>query len=161
MRHRESPAANRASSESVRAGQHKDSADPRQTSVTHHYAEAALLGSMILNRDALAGAASMLAPDEFDRPAHRTLFTTLVELHTEGTPVDQITVNDRLATTGRLDEVGGLGAVFDLTSVEGCPTTSAWATYAGIVKREADGRRQVRDHLDALRKLGVDVREVA
>jgi replicative DNA helicase len=97
--------------------------------------EAATLGAAILDADARAGIVGALTPDTFLREAHRTVFEALAAMHAVGEHVDQITLNDRLARTGRLDEVGGLAAVWTLTG-EGCPVPAAWRHYVSIVQRE-------------------------
>jgi replicative DNA helicase len=102
--------------------------------------EAAVLGAAIIDAEARAGVVESLTPDAFVREGHRTVFATIAEMHAAAEHVDQITVNDWLASAGRLDEVGGLAAVWALTSCEGCPTPRAWRTYVGIVVR-AHARR--------------------
>ncbi len=119
----------------------------------HLLAEAAVLGAAILSTEARAGMCATLDGDDFEREAHRTMFCTLAELHDDDVPVDQVTVNDRLATTDRLDEVGGPVAVFDLTEPLTCPHPGAWSHYAAIVAREGRRRRLVRALRRALVRL--------
>ena len=140
----------------------KSTADPRHVEDPSHLAltEAALLGAAILNRGALAGMVDHLDADAFHREAHRQVFLTLVEMHAAEVHVDQVTLSDALVESGRIDVAGGLSAPFDLASIDTCPTPSAWPSYVAIIRREADRRRQVSDHLEALRRLGVDVTEV-
>jgi replicative DNA helicase len=141
----------------------KSTGDPRQ----HHdptpveLTEAALLGAAILSPDALAGIVTELDPDAFLREAHRQVFVTLAEMHAAEVTVDQVTLTDALVESGRIDVTGGLSAPFDLASIDCCPTVAAWPHYLAIIRRQVARRRQVADHLDALRKLGVDVQEVA
>lgn len=124
---------------------------------THHEAEAAVLGACMLSADACAGVVSALDPDDFDLEAHRTLFVVITAMHRAGVHVDPVLVNANLALRDKVDEVGGPGAVHDLTHPLTTPTVPAWRHYAGIVRREADRRRAIRDHLRALADLGVDV----
>ena len=123
----------------------KSTADrPHDQDPTHvELTEAALLGAMLLSAAARDGVPRMLDPDDFDRSAHRVLFEVIVAMHAAGDEIDNITVNDKLAATGKLDEIGGLAAVWSLTAVEGCPTPSSWPTYATIVAREARRRRDI------------------
>jgi replicative DNA helicase len=116
-------------------------------------AEAAVLGAMILSVEARIGALELLSAADFDRPAHRVVFEAVSALHHDGVPVDPVTVNDRLAASGRLDEVGGLGAVYGLTALEGCPVPASWPTYATIVAREARRRRGITVLRRALARL--------
>jgi replicative DNA helicase len=116
--------------------------DPDPTST--EAAEAALIGAMLLRPDARDGALGMVTAGDFDREAHRTVFETVVAMHAAGEHVDNVSVNDRLATTGQLEVVGTLAAVWALTSLEGCPTPAAWPVYATIVAREGRRRRGIR-----------------
>lgn len=109
----------------------------------HHAAEVAVLGAMVLSYEARAGALEMLADDDFDRHAHRTLFQVIAAMHNGEIPIDGVTINDELARIGKLDEIGGLAAVWLLTALEGCPTPAAWPTYSTIVVREARRRRGI------------------
>ena len=116
-------------------------------------AEAAVLGAMLLNAEALDGAARRLEPDDFVREAHRFMFTVLIAMDRRGDDIDQITVNAELAATGRIDVVGGAGAVWALTAPETCPTPSSWPTYATVVAREARRRRGIAKLERALERL--------
>ena len=115
--------------------------------------EAAALGAAILSADARAGIVGALTPDAFLREAHRAVFEAVAAMHAAGEHVDQITVNDQLASTGKLDEVGGLVAVFELTDPLACPSPAAWPTYATIVAREARRRRGIRTLQRAIERL--------
>ena len=148
MRHRESPATNGAPSENVQDdGPHEDT--------TRHAlaAEVALVGAMAQSSEARTHAVRMIDPGDFTREAHRVLFATICELHAEGSPVDNITINDRLIETGKLDEAGGLVGIFDCTSLEGCPIIASWPTYATIVAREARRRRGITKLTRAIERL--------
>lgn len=120
-------------------------------------AEAAMLGAMLCSAEAARGAAEHLAPDHFQREAHRVVFEAVAALVADDRPVDPVTLTVRLAEDGRLDHVGGAVAVFNLSTIEVCPNPAAWKYYARCVSDEANRRRQICDHVDALRTLGVDV----
>ena len=122
---------------------------------TVEQAEAAVLGAMIASPDALMGACRMLAAGGhlFSRPAHRTLFDLLEQMHLAGDPVDVITVTDRAATRGKLDELGGPLGVSDLSDPATCPVPATWRAYCEIVLREARRRRGIKVLRDALARL--------
>lgn len=138
-------------------------ADHDEFTAPHLSAEVAVCGALMLSEDARAGVPTMLDQDDFDRPAHRTLYRTILPMIQRGDHVDNITVNAELAKTGRLDEVGGLGAVWHCTSIEGCSTPSAWPTYCTIVVREARRRRGIAKLQRAIARLeaGADPQLVA
>lgn len=112
--------------------------------LTTDLAEAATLGSMLLDPTALTGALDRLDPDDFHRQAHRTVFETIRHLADQGDPVDAITVTVRLIDADQLDHVGGPAALTDLTSPEATPSPAAWAHYAEVVRREGRRRRGIR-----------------
>ena len=106
-------------------------------------AEVALIGAMILDPDALQGARRMVGPDDFQRDAHRVLYTALCAMLDAGQHVDVVTLTDHLATAGTLDHVGGAVALADLHGFEVCPVPAAWPSYATIVSREGQRRRMI------------------
>ena len=59
-------------------------------------AEKAVVGSVLLNEKALAAAAELIKPEDFYFDANREIFAVAMELFNESTPVDVVTVNDRL-----------------------------------------------------------------
>lgn len=98
-------------------------------------AEQGVLGSMLLDRDAIARTVEILRPDDFYRDAHRVIFTAMIELFERGEPVDLITVTNRLAELGKLDDIGGATYLASLPNV--VPTAANVDFYAGIVLEKA------------------------
>ena len=120
-------------------------------------AEAAVLSAAMWSPDAARGVVDHLTADMFTREAHRIVFETITKLVDLEIHVDMITITDQLIEDDRLDHVGGAGAVADLSNPDTCPAVAAWKHYARIIWRDHDRRRQVADHLDALRDLGIHV----
>ncbi len=94
-------------------------------------AEQGVLGSMLLDRDAIARAIEGLRAEDFYRDAHRVIYQAMVELFERGEPVDLITVTNRLAANGKLEDVGGPTYVAALPNV--VPTAANVEFYANIV----------------------------
>ncbi|HEV2359343.1 MAG TPA: replicative DNA helicase [bacterium] len=94
-------------------------------------AEQGVLGSMLLDRDAIARAVEGLRAEDFYRDAHRVIFQVMVELFERGEPVDLITVTNRLAGTGKLDDTGGATYLAALPNT--VPTAANVDFYANIV----------------------------
>jgi replicative DNA helicase len=94
-------------------------------------AEQSVLGSMLLDRDAIARAVERLRPEDFYRDAHRVIFTAMLDLFERGEPVDLITVTNRLAGMGKVDDVGGATYLASLPNT--VPTAANVDYYAGIV----------------------------
>src|SRR5256712_11795281 len=93
-------------------------------------AEQSVLGSMLLDRDAIARVVELVRPEVFYRDAHRRIYETVVELFERGEPVDLITVTDRLRDKGQLDDVGGAAYVSVL--LNSVPTAADLEYYARI-----------------------------
>ncbi len=104
-------------------------------------AEESVLGSMLLSKDAIAEVLELLHEDDFYRPAHRTVFQTVLGLYSHGQAVDAVTVAERLRRDGVLQDIGG--APFLFTLVSGVPTAANAAYYARIVKEAGVLRRLI------------------
>jgi replicative DNA helicase len=102
-------------------------------------AEQSALGAMMLSRDAIQDVSEIVTGPDFYRPAHETIFRTIMELHGRGEPVDVITVGASLVVAGEADRVGGSQYLHEVT--QACPTPSVGAHYAKIVARNATRRR--------------------
>jgi len=98
-------------------------------------AEQSVLGSMLLDRDAIARVVEALRPEDFYRDLHRTIFTAMLELFERGEPVDLITVTNKLAGLGKLEDVGGATYLASLPNT--VPTAASAEFYAGIVLEKA------------------------
>ncbi|WP_449281228.1 replicative DNA helicase [Leucobacter sp.] len=113
-----------------------------RTAPHDHVAEQSVLGSMMLSARALAEVSDMLAGRDFYEPAHETIFEAARAVAAAGSPVDQITVGDELARTGKASEIPqGAGYVHELVSI--VPTASNAAFYAEIVREKAVHRRLI------------------
>ena len=104
-------------------------------------AEVSVLGSCLISKDAVSVALEVLKPDDFYRNAHRVVFEAVQALGTANEPVDAVTVTEWLARHGRLDEVGGAAALYDLT--DQVPTAANAAYYARIVRDRSLLRRLI------------------
>ncbi len=104
-------------------------------------AERSVLGGMMLSKDALADVLEMLDAQDFYRPAHGTIFTTILDLFGAGQPADAITVAAELQRQGKLEQIGGRAVLHDLVSA--VPTAANASYYAQIVHDQAMLRRLV------------------
>lgn len=97
-------------------------------------AEQGVLGSMLLQRDAIARVAEMIRGEDFYREAHRRIYAAIADLFERGEPVDLITVTDRLKARGQLDNVGG--AVYVTSLLNAVPTAANVEHYIRLVLRD-------------------------
>ncbi|MDG5807889.1 replicative DNA helicase [Streptomyces ossamyceticus] len=95
-------------------------------------AEQAVLGGMLLSRDAITDVVEVLNGRELYKPAHETIFRVIVELYGKGEPADPITVAAELTTRGEITKVGG--AAYLHTLVQMVPTAANAEFYAEIVR---------------------------
>jgi replicative DNA helicase len=77
--------------------------------------EEAVLGAMLIEREAATIALQLLRPDDFYKPANKHVFETLFDLYERGNPLDILTVESELRDKNLLDVVGGSGYLADLT----------------------------------------------
>lgn len=112
-------------------------------------AEQAVLGAMILEREAIITARLHLTgPDDFDAEKHQVIYRAINTLFDQGRPADLRTMVDILrgpVNAGYpdtwLDHIGGVEYL--LTLINGVPTTANVREYAKIVRRKAGLRRQI------------------
>jgi len=104
-------------------------------------AERSTLGAMMLSREVIQDVTDLVSGPDFYRPAHETIFRTILELVARREPVDVVTVSDALSRDGDVERVGGIAYLHDIA--QGCPTPSAGGYYAGIVAKQAVRRRMV------------------
>jgi replicative DNA helicase len=98
-------------------------------------AEQAVLGSMLLDRDAVARALEVLSPLDFYREPHGVIFSVIADLFEKGEPVDIVTVVDALKDRGKLELVGGASYIASLAQM--VPTASNVTYYARIVEEKS------------------------
>jgi replicative DNA helicase len=105
-------------------------------------AEQAVLGSILLEADALVTAMERLRPDDFYQPVHRMIYETMIELGETGQPIDLVTLTAALQDKQRLEEAGGVDYLSRLLSV--VPTAANVDYYARIVEEKSLLRRLIR-----------------
>ncbi len=98
-------------------------------------AEESVLGSILLENDALNQAVETLSAEDFYREAHRVMFRAMIDLSERNQPVDAITLTDALRAKGSLEQVGGPAYIAELAAR--VPTASNIAHYARIVHEKA------------------------
>jgi replicative DNA helicase len=104
-------------------------------------AERATLGSVLLNRDALAAIAAWLKPEYFYLERHSQIYEAMLACFNNRVPPDTRTVSEELRRRGHLDQVGGVIYLGEL--VEGVPTSYHVEFYARTVERTAILRRLI------------------
>jgi replicative DNA helicase len=98
-------------------------------------AEQAVLSAMIRSGHAIDEAVDILKAEDFYRPAHETLYSTLVELHTASDAHDPIALGDRLEKNGELGGCGGRPYLFELLNA--FQSAGGTRVHAEIVREKA------------------------
>ena len=104
-------------------------------------AEQSVLGGMMLSKDAIADVVEILRGRDFYRPAHETIYESLLDLYGRGEPVDAVTVSAELTKRGEIARIGG--APYLHTLISSVPTAANASYYAKIVQERAIMRRLV------------------
>ena len=105
-------------------------------------AEQSVIGSMIMDREAITVASEIISGDDFYGRQYGVVFDTMVELNDEGKPVDLVTLQDRLKEKDVPPEVSSLEFVRDL--VTAVPTSANIKFYANIVAEKSTLRKLIR-----------------
>jgi len=104
-------------------------------------AESGVLGSIIIDPEAIVQVADFLMAEDFYRDAHRTIYEVIIQLYEQQQPADFITICDELESRGKLEGVGGPSYVTSL--INQVPTSGNVEYYGRIVERTAILRRLI------------------
>ena len=97
----------------------------RQQPIDNNYAhvqpqalemERAVLGALLIDKDAYAVVCEMLYPDSFYEPRNQLIYTAIRDLSMDEKPVDVLTVTEQLAKNGTLEEAGGPAYIAEISS---------------------------------------------
>lgn len=111
-------------------------------------AEQSVLGSMIIDRHAIAQAAETLSADDFYRDAHKTIFTSIVEMFQRDEAVDLVTLLEYLKSSDRLEKSGGITYVTEIAG--SVPTTANLSSYIKIVSEKSTLRKLIRSSTEII-----------
>ena len=104
-------------------------------------AEQAVLGSMLISKEAVSKVLQWITTEHFYKDAHGKIFATMISLFNENEPVDTISVIDQLKKNKEIEGVGGAYYITGL--VEAVPTAANVESYAKIVLEKAVLRKLI------------------
>ena len=113
-------------------------------------AETAVLSSMFIDKEAVSTAIEVLSADDFYRPDNKAVFECCCELYSSGSPIDVITVKNKLEEKGVFEQLGGIGFVAKIASSVGSSVNVKH--YAEIVKDKSTLRRHIKKCNDVSRQ---------
>jgi replicative DNA helicase len=111
-------------------------------------AEQCVLGSMIIDKTAIAQAAEGLKAEDFYRDAHKTIFQSIIEMFQRDEAIDQVTLLEYLKSSDRLEKAGGITYVTEIS--DSVPTTANLASYIKIVSEKSILRKLIKSSTEII-----------
>jgi len=102
-------------------------------------AEIALLGALLIDKDAIIKVADIVADDDFYKQSHGRIFNAMQDLFAKNEPIDILSLSNRLSEKNDLEKIGGRSYLAKLSA--SVATASHVAHYANIIQRKATLRR--------------------
>lgn len=104
-------------------------------------AEQSVLGSLLIDRDAIIRVASSIKAEDFYLPANGSIYQAILDLYNRREPTDILTLTDELSRRNQLEQIGGLAYLTSL--LDAVPTAVHVEYYGRIVERTATMRRLI------------------
>ncbi len=104
-------------------------------------AEQSVLGSLLIDRDAIIKIAAFVKPEDFYQSANGVIYQAVLDLYNRREPTDFITLSDELERREQIDRVGGIAYLSSLLNA--VPTAVHVEYYGRIVERTATLRRLI------------------
>ena len=114
-------------------------------------AEKSLLGSILIDKDAMLKISDIINDLDFYKRAHSYIYDIMVELYQKSEPIDVLTVANRLDEKKFLEKCGGKSYLIELSN--SVPTASHIVQYAEIIKKKST-LRQLLNSAHEITKLG-------
>lgn len=116
----------------------------------HLEAEFSVLGGLMLDSEAFDQVVDLISVDDFYKPSHQIIFTTILDLHQKQQPIDLVTVTNHLITKNELDQIGG--ADYLLTLLEKVISAANIEAHAKIIKEKSLLRKLISTATDLIEK---------
>lgn len=97
-------------------------------------AEMAVLGSMLIDENAIGVAIEALDKNSFYKDYHQKIYDVILSLYNDNRAIDLITLTDELKRTGMLDKIGGVSYLTEMAN--SVPTAANIGHYVAIVKEK-------------------------
>lgn len=117
----------------------------------HNYeAEQSVLGSMLLDKRSVYAAIEKLSPQDFYAQKHQYIFDAMLELFNDDTPIDLVTLTEKLEKKNRLNGIEDMTYLSDLT--QAVPSTANVDHYIKIVEEKSTLRRLIETSNEILKE---------
>lgn len=104
-------------------------------------AERSVLGAIMLDKEAMTKVADLLSVGDFYNDHHNTIYEVMLDLYSESSPIDVLSISSKLEDLKKIDTIGGSTFLADL--VASVPSASNITYYAKIVQKKAVLRRLI------------------
>ncbi len=105
-------------------------------------AESSLLGAILIDSEAIVKVADSVKQDDFYDEKNQHIYQAIVNLYDNHTPIDVLTLSNKLSEMGYFEMIGGASYLTELTNY--VPTASNVHEYAQIVAQKALRRRLIK-----------------
>jgi replicative DNA helicase len=125
----------------------KDTATPQNMNLTNRVppqnaeAEQSVLGSLMLDKDAVIKVADLITAEDFYDERHKLIYLAILKLYDERSSIDVLTVSNKLEEGLSLERAGGMSYL--TTLVNSVPSAAHVVHYAQIVRRKGTLRRLI------------------
>jgi replicative DNA helicase len=109
-------------------------------------AEASLLGSILIDSDAIVKIADLISANDFYDEKHQRIYEAAVSLYEMHSPIDVLTLANKLSETGFIDMIGDASYLTELTNY--VPTAAHITNYAEIVAQKSLRRKLIKASQD-------------
>lgn len=124
---------------------------PVMRSLPHNLdAEQSVLGSMIIDKTAIAQVTEVLKADDFYRDSHKIIFAGIMDLFQKDIPIDMITLIEHLKSIDRLEGAGGISYITEISN--SIPSIANLNSYIKIVDEKAMLRRLIKASNEIIEK---------
>ncbi len=104
-------------------------------------AEQALLGSLLIDKEAIVKIADTITPEDFYKDSHQLIYQSMLDVWQKNEPIDILSVGNRLDEYNKLKEIGGKSYLASLA--DSIPSSSNVKSYADIVKKKSTLRKLI------------------
>ncbi len=104
-------------------------------------AEQSVLGSLLIDNDAMIKIADIIQADDFYKPSHQKIYDACLSLYEKKEPIDTLSLASLLEDRKHLNDIGGRSYIAHLANA--VPTASNVKSYATIIQKKATLRRLI------------------
>ncbi|HEX7586339.1 MAG TPA: replicative DNA helicase [Patescibacteria group bacterium] len=104
-------------------------------------AERSVLGSLMLDKDAIIKVANLMRVGDFYKDDHNLIYEAMLELYEKREPIDVLSLSNRLEEKNKLEKIGGSSYLTGL--VNSVPSSSNVEHYAKVVQKKSTLRKLI------------------